>query len=718
MSGRAYRARAASADRSRRYRESAPRDARINRRRGNTRPTAWETGEFVAIDGEGFSEGEEFRIEIESSGHVYTGKDHYYAYLSASDGSHIYTSSSRLRLCECLDFLFDIRERNAKAIIVAFGGSYDITQFCAFDLDIAQIKQLLRKTDDGRSLDIDLGGYQYRLEYRPRKCFTAKRWPEGARKYERDKRGDWKLTPHETIQVWDVWGFFQDSFIGVLKKWVPGDPDFEFISRMKGERSVFARSEIDEIARYNAAELRCLVKVMNKVRDALNDLGIKITRWDGAGSVAAAMMAKHKVRSHLASLPDDVFDAARVAYSGGHIEVCKLGYYSGKVHHYDVNSAYPNIFRRLPSLASGHWISSSHVDPPEGFTLVELRFEFEHDMPFYPLFFRCSNGSIIYPRRGRGWYWGPEFEAAKAYAQAFGARTFDVIRWHHFVGDGTRPFSWVEDIYYRRQQYIEEAKATGQVSGPEMIIKLGTNSLYGKCCQQVGARYDAKGELRLPPYFSLAWGGYVTAGCRAMLMFAAIEDPGAIIAFATDGLFSTRPLDLYCPPRKELGAWEYKTHDGITMVMPGVYWLHDGETVRHYSRGFDKQEMSDAEIVHRAWREKRDELPVSVTRLIGLGSACVSPDFWRMRGCFVESRRTLCLDGDNSKRYPVHLGSTSPSRGLVDTRPRDHLFGDNLDLDDLMSAPYPIAWIDGDIKLDELEGEMADEREASDAELA
>lgn len=198
-------------------------------------------------------------------------------------------------------------------------------------------------------------------------------------------------------------------------------------------------------------------------------------------------------------------------------------------------------------------------------------------------------------------------------------------------------------------------------------------------------------------------------------MEAAIQKPHAIIGFATDGLFSTEPLDLDCPDEKVLGAWEYQQHDGITMVMPGVYWLHDGETTTHYSRGFDKREMSSADFVHLAWERRQPDVKVELERLIGLGSACASKDYWTMRGAFAKSTRTLCLDGDNSKRYPINLTFDRPHLGLVDTAPRDHFMPNLLGIPE--SAPYPISWLDGGLRSDP-DGEAADDMETLDAELA
>lgn len=682
------------------------------RRDVNRHPTFWEHGEFVAIDGEGFSDGAEFTTEIGASGNVYRGREHFYAYLSSSDGREIYSPDGRLATGDVLEFLASIATDNPRAVIVVFGGSYDVAHMFGHSLDPSSVKRMLGK-EVGRCR-IQTLDYDWEIEYRPRKCLTVRRFAADTPRWITNARGLRVAAPHLTIRVWDVWGFFQDSFNGVLDKWLADDPEREFIRRMKGNRSIFERHEFEEIRRYNAAELRCLVKVMERVRAAINDLGFKITRWDGAGAVAAALMAKHKVKDHIAELPPPVFEAARRAYSGGHIEAVRIGRHVGAVHHYDINSAYPDQFRRLPCLSAGRWIAGEG-EPPDGFTLVKTAFEFPSGEPFYPLFYRKENGTIFYPDRGCGWYWLAEFEVARARWP----ECVTVLEWWHFKPDNDNaasPFDWVASYYLTRQSLVRADKERGQSDGREKIIKLGLNSLYGKTAQQVGWRRDREtGDLRLPPYFNLAWAGFVTAGCRAKMMEAALERPHSVIMFATDGLFTTEPLDLYAPAEKELGAWDYQAHDGITVVMPGVYWLHDGETHKHYSRGFDKAEMSDAEFVWKAWGARKETVQISITRMIGLGTAAASADFWKIRGCFATSLRSLALDGDNSKRYALDLRRARPHLGLVTTEPRQHDLPNLLGIED--SAPYPIDWIDGRVDYDA--DEVAnDDGEAMDAELA
>lgn len=674
-------------------------------------PSRFDTGRFVAIDGEGFADGELISVDIEDR--HYEGHNHFYGLLMDSDGNSIEApSGDRLTTKECLDFLLDISARDKTAHVVCFGGSYDACHMLAFGLSKDEIGELLSKSLTRRaSVDCTLsargtgdnadgGRADYRIEYRPRKSLTIWRFRHGADKYRehvrRDGRREWKLDPEARVVLWDVWGFFQGSFLNALDNWLPNDPDYAFVKRMKAGRSTFQRSDMPEIRHYTSIELRCLVTMMERVREAIRTLGLTISRWDGGGAIAGAMFKKHDVKQHMAKSPDDVFTAARHAYAGGHIEAFKMGFHKGKVYHYDVNSAYPHQFRKLPSLLHGRWETGSGAIPSSDFTLIRVEFHFLPGRAFYPLFHRRPDGTILYPDRGSGWYWRSEYEAGKRYADSLGAYTFNAVEWHTFVIDAVRtnhrPFSWIEDMYEQRKQLVAESKVSGIPNGAEKTIKLGLNSCYGKTAQQVGARYN-KGELTPPAYFQLEWAGYVTAGCRAQLMLAAMQNPEAIISFATDALFSTSPLDLHCPSEKQLGAWEASEHDGITIIMPGVYWLHDGDDIKHYSRGFDKETMSDPQLVHKAWSEGRLEINVTQTRMITLGVAHMSENFWKLRGIFVSAPRALKVSGENSKREAIDVMRLAPHKELICTRPRELPEGVDVPLSALMSEPFKIKFL-------------------------
>jgi hypothetical protein len=667
----------------------------------------FDQGEFIAVDGEGFSEGAWVKFSI--GNREYRTRPHYYALLSASDGSEIYAPSGRLRTKQCLDYLLRLKQDNPQGIFVCFGASYDFTQILT-DLKRDAVDVLLHgdgSLANNRWIDVTYGDHDYRIEMRPRKQLSVWRWTKGALKHKwvQTKKGEDKLvmTDCDKVTLWDAWGFFQGSFVKAMQDWLPGDKDAEFVIAMKQQRGEFERSEIDTIRHYNQIELRCLVDMMNLLRGSLQEIGARISRWDGAGAIASALLRKNAVHDCMAEPPSDVRRAALHAYAGGHIEAYKLGRTDETIHHYDLNSAYPAECVDLPDLACGEWQSGGDVsmgvidDVPEGFTIVRCSWRFHPGQPFYPLYYRERNGAILYPERGHGWYWLPEFRAAQEYAKRLGAIEFNIHEYHHFQPASDRkPFAWVPEIYAERQRIIEAARKAGTVDGRQIAIRLGLNALYGKLAQQVGAR-QLKGVWKLPRYFQLEWAGWITAGTRASLMLAAIQQPKHIVSIATDGIYSTAPLDLYCPAKKELGAWEYQTHQGMTIAMPGVYWL--GPTAKagpsHFSRGWKKEAMREDAFLIKAWRDQKYSIEVPTERMVTLGQALASKEFWKCRGQFVDSNRRLRTDGDSSKRAPVALTQNKPHKGLVATQPMDMREDYTTPLRGLMSAAYPVIWLRG-----------------------
>jgi hypothetical protein len=645
----------------------------------------WDTGEFIALDGEGESIGETEIFEVESGGKTYSAKEHIYTLLAASSGEALYNGGERLETMACIDFLLDLSDAHKKAIFVIFAGSYDINHMLMFGLERSQLARIA----SGDTLRYEHDGVKYEIEYRPRKSLTLRRGGS----FVRNKNNKWVMNWQSKMVIWDVFGFFQENFVAVMRKWLgESHKHFALIKRMKAMRGDFANVAQHDINAYNRAELECLVELMNKVRDAISGLGLKCNRWDGAGAVAAALMRKHNVREFKCDTPTHIVDAVRTAYAGGRIEVCKIGVHNDIVYDYDINSAYPNVMKDLPCLAHGQWIEGDgDTAPPEGFTLVHCEFQFASDLPFYPLFYRTNKMQISFPSEGEGIYWLPEYKAA---LDCPGIVT--VIKWWHFKPNCYhKPFHWIEDYYKTRQQWVKNPLEEWQ-SGGEKIIKLGLNSLYGKTAQQLGGRND-----RQPAYHQLEWAGYITSATRARLYSAGILQSDAVIGFATDGIFTTSPLALCHSEEKTLGAWDVKKFNGLTLAMAGVYWWHDGDYFKHFSRGFDKEAMESPAHVIEAWRKGHSSLDVPLHRLIGLGSACASDTFFAMRGRFTTGMRSLQLDGQSFKRNIVNVKKTKPHKKMVNTTPKHNIIY-NCQLQGC-SHPYPLEWLrDPDFK-EELE---------------
>lgn len=671
--------------------------ARAQKKSGK-RLTKWDRKEFIALDGEGENSGPEEQLCIGDK--IYKSRDHLYTLLSAwgrgGVTSSLYNAGKRLDTYDCIDWLLDLGGEYPKAIFVIFAGGYDVNHMLrGFE------RGLMEEIAAGEILEFEHGGERYQIQYRPRKSLSLKR---GFEWKLNQKTGESKPHWRESIIVWDVFGFFQENFVGVMGKWLgKTHRHFELIKRMKAQRGNFENLSHAEINAYNIAELETLVELMEKVHEGIDGLDLKCMRFDGAGAVASAMYRKHGIRQFKSEPPEEVLTAARTAYAGGRIEICKIGTMRDTVFDYDINSAYPDTLRKLPSLAHGFW---EHLDgkAEPGFTLVHCKYKFEAGLPFYPLFYRSEKMQIIFGQEGEGWYWWPEFEAA----QKFPGR-IEILESYVFREvDGIRPFTWIDEYYEKRRQWVSSPTEEWQRGG-EKIIKLGLNSLYGKTAQQVGGA-----DGKAPSYHQIEWAGYITSATRARLLEAAILNPSAIIGFATDGIFSTEKLDLKISTDKSLGEWSLTIFEGLTVVMAGVYWWHNADgTFGHFSRGFDKDAMKTPQPIWDAWAGGRDSIDVPMYRLIGMSSACISESFWPWRGRFVESMRSLALDGHSHKRNGMVIKKTRPHLGLVDLDVAPNIeYGFGLQG---CSYAYPLKWLEPR-EGDDFSNELEMGKELSDSE--
>lgn len=579
----------------------------------------------MAWDGEGADTG---RI-IEGA------REHRMTLLSNSTGVQIYRKAG-LSTSKCLSMLADAGRDHPEAIHVIFAGQYDCNNIMRA-LSREQLIHLLPPPGGARTtLTYRCRSGIYRLQWIPRKYLRVQRLAltaEGKPARRMKRNGQRVPIIDATITLWDVFGYFQSSFTQALERWRVDSPDLDLIKRGKAARGEFASWTRRDLARYNAAELDALVLLAGRLRDAIAALDLKITRWDGAGSVAASMLTSHSAKSYLGALPAPAEQAAQHAYFGGRIERGQFGA-AGATWAYDINSAYPAAMVTVPDLTTGSW-QHYDLDGRPGapalhtlplFTLVRVRWHASTQARYHALPFRLADGRVTFPATGLGWYWLPEVLAALEVSGEY-----EPLEAWTYYDDGSRPWEWVRAYYGERQAML----AGGQVGGAELVIKLGLNSLYGKTAQTAGYS-DEEGSR--PPYHSIAVAGYITSTTRAALFRAVTKDPDAVIMLATDGVFTTRPLDLPIPHAKELGAWGVTKYAQCVAVASGVYFTRKpGGEWMGLSRGYDRAPDGDTTRARLAqvlegWQSGATRIYWPCTRLIGAGTAMAS-DLQYRRWC-------------------------------------------------------------------------------------
>lgn len=657
-----------------RARHGSANDARTAYRRRNSK---WVTdAEYLRRpitfwDGEG--------ITTESGVHLYT----LFAAMSSTDyRCESIEHPNGLPTVVILDFVLRYAEQYPGAINAIYGGSYDFNMFLR-DVDKETLRRLYTHgTCRWRN---------YKLSWRRGKCFYVRRLD--------DKHG---------VTIYDVLSFFQRPFVDACDEYLckkPHDHKTENgyilhspecwhnrngIIASKARRGTFTREEAANVADYNESELRNGIELLTELRARLNSVTLRPRRWDGPGAVAAALMLRENVKDAKNDCPPPVKQAARYAYAGGRFEVVRYGHVESPAYEYDVNSAYPAALRNVPNLTLGRWRHTGPGEPPsESFSLVRVRSHaYNAELPA-PLYCRLPNGSICYPQTVTGWYWRPEYDALSAYCAA-GYGEFTILEsWQYTEPSGApRPFAFIEPLY-RERAALKKAR-----DGAHVGIKLALNSLYGKLAQQVGAKQRDDGSWQIPPFHQLEWAGYTTSYCRAAVLTASLQNLSAVIAYETDAMFSSEPLDVNIGPN--LGDFEQETFLDLTYVQSGIYFAThlDGSRIDK-SRGVDRGGITRQEVLDAFTRENADERNVETTlkRFVTLGVALnQSFDRWQR---WEQQTKRIAVEPAGKRIHSPYCCEGAPELGRWHTTicPR---------MGELVSAEFPVEWINPNPEMDEL----------------
>ena len=550
------------------------------------------------------------------------GEPQPYVLLAASGGEYL-EKYSGLGTHECLMFLLQLSRKYSEHKLVIFGGVYDFTQILA---DLPE-NPALELAQTGRCWWQAVEDMGWVIHVIPGKMFQATPWKKRPDSLDRGRRG--------SFTVYDVWGFFQASFVRALKEWNVGTHEQrKRILAMKNQRAEFSTEDREQVREYCFEEVRLLVELMDTLGESIYAVGsLPMPRsWHGAGAIADALLNDRYARDFLdGGYPPEV---AR-AYYGGRIETCMVGKIDGPVYEYDINSAYPAALARLPMML-GYWEETDVFDSnTHGVWYVSWDVRRTREGRFFGPFPVRHKGTLWWPSRGSGWYLTIEVDAA---IRVFGEGV-RVHRGHRYdpLRD-LRPWEWIRDLYHERAKLKQEDKKN--LTTRNKPLKLALNSLYGKTAQRPNWRLDENGkaELKHGKWRQDYVASYATAATRAALLLAAAQAPESVIGFATDSVMSTELLDL--PLSNHLGDWE-KTiiEEDLMVVQPGFRMTKSGKVMRtrgglHTSLGYDDFE--------REWmaRGVNGQLRSPSRRFIALRTAA-GLGHVEDRGYWVENERAV-----------------------------------------------------------------------------
>lgn len=587
---------------------------------------------YVGIDGEGQGRENHQYVMLAWSNETGTRRDS----IESLPGESLSTK-------QCLDFILSIPP-NARAFAFAF--NYDLTKILQ-DCDDRTIYRLFRPE----------------LRQRPPGKEKYGPYPEVWEGYTLNLLGS-KFSVEKGKQrtvIWDTFKFYQAKFTKALTDWKVGEKEeLDRMRDMKDKRSDFDKLSRADILRYCFDECAKMATLTRKLIAAHEAAGLHLKSYHGAGSTASCVLKRMGIGDEVRQGPDEANHAIASAFFGGRFENRVIGIIKGPLWSRDISSAYPYQTTFLPCLACGQWSLVKKRNLLEGAAAAVVHYKLgrpPRGIVWGPLPFRGSDGSICFPAiSGGGWVWLSEFLAAEA---AFPHIHF-VEAYVYRTDCNHRPFAEVPKLYLERLKLGKE--------GPGIVLKLGTNAIYGKLAQSTGVN---------PPFQSWVWAGMITAGTRAAIlaMLGLHRDRRNMYMVATDGIYSREnfaaplPMDTgtnTAEHRKPLGGWETKkVESDVFAARPGIYYpmnptAEEIGAVR--ARGIGRGVILEHwRAVVDAWQRGADKVTIgNVTRFNGAKSSI-----------------GRIVDPDNPKAYLYNRFADDKGRpryGQWSTRPVDMTF--------------------------------------------
>ena len=516
-------------------------------------------------------------VGVDGEGGTVDGRHSYYL-LRVGDRL-LYKDGEPLRSREIFEFLS--QQYRKDEILVSFFFDYDVTQIISwlpkqaldklFDVDGRRFYPDGVPRKHGQTAPVRWWGYEF--DYIPHKFFKIKKF--GSKNW---------------VIINDTSGFFQTSFVKALKTWEIGTPEqLEIIEEGKKKRKDLTGTYSADDIEYNRMECQLLASLMDKVRDAMIDVGYLPTKWQGAGSLASKALELHNVAKAPYIVPK-LREASQFAYYGGRFELSMIGEYGGPVTELDIASAYPTAVKEVPCMIHGSW-HNSLVDNCDLY-LAKVRFT-SHQDKWGPLPYRDKEGRILYPGEGIAWAWSYELDVIDKNPDMWSYEILD--RWNYERHCNCISFDFVDDVYQKRQELGK--------SGQGLVLKLLLNSLYGKTAQSVGAA----------PWANVIWAGIITSITRARLLEVIANYPDRVVMTATDGIYllGDQPIQsnykIVDPQAQnpQLGEWESRIFENMFFVQPGVYWSNSDHDSKIRSRGTPARIMEERLADFRqAWEDR------------------------------------------------------------------------------------------------------------------
>lgn len=283
------------------------------------------------------------------------------------------------------------------------------------------------------------------------------------------------------------------------------------------------------------------------------------------------------------------------AYHGGRFEVFKRGYIE-EAYSYDINSAYPDVMRRLLDYTKGDWYYLRFDRPEHEMGIVKVKFTDEHKYVGFQAI--ENNGFIYYPNViDRIDYMTLE---EYRYLRDFTDINVKLIDgWFFIPSEYIYPFLEMEKIFSDRLMLKEKEDPL------QLCYKIIMNSQYGKQIQLVKKWVDMPENYQgydgldiisgdrqgsyIPRFkagqlFNPLYAAYITGLTRLEIYKKLKYFDNSILATFTDSIIST---DKKIWNSKKLGEWGLDMHGELLLIGCGIYTIRDGNKEKTKIRGLN-----------------------------------------------------------------------------------------------------------------------------------
>lgn len=454
----------------------------------------------------------------------------------------------------------------------------------------------------------------------------------------------------KVARFFDLNNFLHLKLDSAIKKYVDKNSGKDPIDGKKLNDSLdYWYDNEQDIIKYCIKDCKLTRKLGNVLIQNIKKSGLELPRsLISSASLSKVNFKKHCFTPSIHYVPQKILEASYESYAGGRFEILKRGYFE-KAYLYDVNSEYPDIIRKLPSLKYGKWIRVNSINKKETIGFYKAKIFIPPNKRITTSIYKKGSVNLWITGYNEGWFtW------------------YDLDLLREYILELTIGYEYIpsEYEYYPYKEYINELydkKAHFKFHDKDndllvLPLKLTMNAFYG-CCLETYKVYDKnlRPKLKAGVFFNPVYASIITAyGRWKIIKDVKPEHYQYLLAFHTDSILSQAPLP-ELEISEKIGAWTLENEGKCLILNTGQYQIDKKcktrgipkEMIKNWFKFCVKDENKD--LTEREFRrEKMIKIREALIQDKNLCRLNVMDDVKRSVGCNSDQKRTW---KDNFKNF-------------------------------------------------------------------